>query len=357
MRRSYGRWLAAAWLLAAAAALGGCAATARQAGPADVSAARCDRAVMRGMGWMETFLAKGTNLDDVGLDGVYIFLEIAASSPNPRIRTKAQAVARKYAKHAVKKLLADDTEPMDNGDLVDLVDLLSEAEPLGLDSRWLRARAVEALKDYRSFKALHGVAFRKLSTASEDDVFDTMMSVYSLAKAHAACGEAFAVKPGLTKMLAFVKTRDFISAVDDTSEGKDTFQDHAYLATHVAYILSNYGRLRLRRTDAPWVYRYLRANFDVVLADKDIELVGEFVDVFRSLGYSEDDDADVRAGTAFLLDSQNEDGSWGPWRKEEDPYDAIHYTWCAVSGLRRRQFLRGTAYERYLANVLNRLNR
>lgn len=309
------------------------------------------------MAWMEAFLAKGTNLDDVGLDGVYIFLEIAASSPNQRIRTRAQAAARRYARHVVKKLLADEHEPLGNGDLVDLMDLLSEAEPLALDAPQLRAKAVEVLKDYKSFKALHGLAFRKLRTASEDDVFDTMMSVYSVAKAHSACGEAFDVKPGLGKMLAFIKARDFISAVDDTSEDKETFQDHAYLATHVAYILSNYGRLRLRRTDAPWVYRYLRANFDAVLADKDLELVGEFVDVFRSLGYSEDDDADVRAGTVFLLDSQNEDGSWGPWRTEEDAYDAIHYTWCAVSGLRRRAFRQGTAYERYLANVLKRVNR
>jgi len=306
---------------------------------------------------METFLAKDANLDDVGLDAVYIFHEIAESSPNPQIRTRARATARKYARHVVKTLLAPGNTPLDHRDLVDLIDLLSEAGPLALDKRRLQARAVRGLKKHRSFKALHGVAFRKLPTASEDDVFDTMMSAYSVAKAEAACGKAFAVRPGLAKMLAFIKGREFISAAADTSDDKGTFQDHAYLATHVAYILSNYGRLRLRRSDAPWVYRYLRANFAAVLADKDLELVAEFVDIFRSLGRSEADDPDVRAGTAFLLKAQNADGSWGPWRSEEDAYDAIHYTWCAVSGLRRRVFLEGTPYARHLADVLKYVNR
>ena len=346
------------WLLVAAGVLGGCAGwPGRTVKRPDAWAARRDGAVVRGMAWMETFLAKGANLDDVGLDAVYIFLEIGASSDNPEIRAKALTVARRYAKRVARQFLAERQEPLVNGDLVDLLDLLAESEALGLDGRLLRARAVEAMTGCNTFKALHGVAFGKLATASEDDVFDAMMSVYSVAKAHAVCGQAFEVKPGLARMLRFVKGRPLMAAVDDTSEDKQTFQDHAYLVTHVAYILSNYGRLRLRRTDAPWVYRYLRANFAAVLADKDIELVAEFVDIFRSLGCREETDADVRAGTVFLLDCQNEDGSWGPWRKEEDAYDAIHYTWCAVSGLRGRVFLQGTAYERYLAGVLKRVNR
>ena len=349
---------AATWVLVGAVLLGGCASwPSGSARRTDTWAARRDQAVVRGMAWMETFLGKGSNLDEVGLDAVYIFLEIAASSQNAEIRTRALVAARRYARSVVKQVLADDAKPLDNGDLVDLMDLLAESEPLGLDARPLRARAIEALERCNTFKALHGVAFADLPTASEDDVFDTMMSVYSQAKAQAVCGRAFAVRPGLARMLAFVKARPLLSAIDDTSEGKQTFQDHAYLVTHVAYILSNYGRLQLRRADAPWVYRYLRANFDAVLADKDIELVAEFVDVFRSLGYCENDDADVRAGTVFLLGCQNADGSWGPWREEEAPYDAIHYTWCAVSALRGRVFLQGTAYERYLAKVLKRVNR
>lgn len=358
VRKFSGRWRLAALVLGGVLALGGCVTQpARMQSRPDVWAARRDAAVLRGMGWMETFLAKGDNLDDVGLDAVYIFLELSASSTNAEIRTRSLTVARRYAAHVAKALLADDRqEPPTNFDVVDMLDLLAEAGPLGLGPQKLRARAGDGLKRYASFETLHGMEFSQLATASEEDLFDTMMSVYSAAKAEAACGQAFAVRPGLAKMLAFLRSRPLVSAVDDTSRDKALFQDHAYLATHIAYILSNYGRLRLRRTDAPWVYRYLRANFTAVLEDKDIELVAEFVDVFRSLGFSEADDRDVRTGTGFLLACQNDDGSWGPWRDEEDPYDAIHYTWCAVSGLRGREFLRGTAYERYLRGVLKRVN-
>lgn len=305
---------------------------------------------------MEEFLAKDKNLDDVGLDSVYIFLEIAVSSRNAEIRAKALTVARRYARHVAKGLVEADP-PLDNWDLLDLVDLLAEADPLGLDGELLRARAAESLEHFHSFKDFTDVAFDDLADASEDDLFDAMMGVYSLAKAEASCGAEYEVTPGLADVLAFIKKRRFVSAAEDTSKDKDLFQDHAYLATHVAYILSNYGRLRLRRADAPWIYRYLRANFSAVLADKDIELVAEFIDVFRSLGHCEADDDHVRAGAEFLLASQNDDGSWGPWRDEEDAYDAIHYTWCAVSGLRERVFLENTPYECYIARVLERVNR
>jgi len=355
VRRLQGRWRLAVVVLLATATLSGCVAP-----PAKFTAeqwiTRRDRAVMRGMDWMEAFLAKDSNLDDVGLDSVYIFLEIAASSRNAEIREKALTVAKRYAKHVADRLVQAET-PLDNWDLLDLVDLLAEAEPLGLDAELLRARASESMGYFHSFQDFTDVAFDDLAGASEDDVFDTMMGVYSLAKATAVCGPDFEITPGLADVLALVKGREFVSAADDTSKDKDIFQDHAYLATHAAYILSNYGRLRLHRSDAPWIYRYLRANFAAVLADKDIELVAEFIDIFRSLGRSETDDADVRVGAEFLLAAQNDDGSWGPWRDEEDAYSAIHYTWCAVSGLRERMFLENTPYECYIARVLEKLNR
>ena len=360
VRRSSGRWVAA-WVLVGAAALGGCGALpTRQADRRRVDpwAARRDAAVLRGMAWMEAFLAREGHLDELALDAVYIFLELSASSSNAEIRTRARAAARRYAAHVAKGLLAEERDkPRDNWDVADLLDLLAEAGPLGLDRRQLGEHAAKGLELYGTFEALHGTAFKDLAGASEADLFDTVMSVYSAAKAEAACGEAFAVRPGLAEVLTFLKGRPLVAAADDTSKDKALFQDHAYLATHTAYILSNYGRLRLRWDDAPRVYRYLRANFNAVLADKDIELVAEIVDVFRSLGRGEADDADVLAGTEFLLGCQNEDGSWGPWPDEEDPYDAIHYTWCAVGALRGRVFLRNTPYGRYLRRVLWRVNR
>ena len=153
-------------------------------------------------------------------------------------------------------------------------------------------------------------------------------------------------------MLAFLHDYPLVPAPEDPEGDWDLFREYAYLVTHAAYVLTNYNQLLLRETDAPWIQRYLRENFDAVLASGDVELVAEFVDVFRSMGRSEADDPDVRAGTDFLLATQNPDGSWGRWRTEADAYFAMHYTWCAVCGLRDREPREGTVFDRYVRRAL-----
>ena len=195
-----------------------------------------------------------------------------------------------------------------------------------------------------------------LRGASEDTIYEILMGAYSLEKANAVYGDRFKVAFRLKDILLFLKSKSLTPYGEYGDTGNQLAQDHAYLATHMAYVLNNYGRLRLSEMDAPFLFRYLRDNYDVVLALEDIELVGEFIDVFRSMGFNSATDAMVRSGTRFLLQAQNEDGSWGRWWEEEDPYDAVHYTWCAMAGLRDRTFLQDTPYSRRVQRILEQVH-
>ncbi len=318
---------------------------------ADGVESQCDRAVLRGMTWLEDFLDREANREDLGMDPVFIFLELAVSSRHAGVRTQALATARRYAKPAAEAILAAE-EPLDRADTVELIEFLAEADVLGLDVKALLKKAKTALASHPTFEALYGVAFEDLVLVSTQELFDTVMSIYSVAKARAVHGDAFKVEPGLPEVLDLLADLPLVSAKDDPSVDRAIFRENAYLVTHVAYLLSDYNRIRVRWSDAPWLFEYLRENFDAVLKARDLELVAEFVDVFLSLGLTESDDEDVRAGTKFLLAAQNPDGSWGAWNEREDPYEAIHFTWCAVCGLRGRVFLTGTAYEHFLRKAL-----
>lgn len=316
-----------------------------------------DRAVQRGLAWLARFLKDEDNLNDVRVDGVSIFVEAMTTSRAAAIRRQAAKAARRLAGRLAERYLELD-DPLTGVEVIDVLTLASEAKALGLNAEALLAkaqRAMEACEAPEDIFGLGPLSPKVLKAASEDEIFDLLLDVYAVEKARAVYPGRFAMRFGLADVLGYLRGRRFVSLDEDTTSDKRTFEDHAFLATHVAYVLSDYGRLKLHRADAPWLYRYLRANFDAVLADEDVELVAEFIDVFRSLGLSEADDAHVRLGTALLLRTQKADGSWGKPAGEDDPYDAMHPTWCAVMGLRERTFEEGTPYHRRLRRILRRL--
>ncbi len=137
-----------------------------------------------------------------------------------------------------------------------------------------------------------------------------------------------------------------LPAAADAEDGANDLAvyDTAYLVTHVAYLPTGYGRHRLRVADAPWLYRYLRKNFYAVLAMGELDLVAEFVDLFRQYGCSEENDRQLRDGSRHLLRLYAAAGNrWMAHREsyeiaQSNPYDLLHKPWTAMAGLRRRQF-------------------
>jgi hypothetical protein len=122
----------------------------------------------------------------------------------------------------------------------------------------------------------------------------------------------------------------------------DEFYKTAYLATHLAYIPTGYGRYRIYVADSPTLYEFLRGNFYAVLELGELDLVAEFVDLFRQYGCTERNDLQVRDGTRHLLKLFHAAGDrWMAHRepyeeKEVSRYDAIHKVWTGMAGVRAR---------------------
>jgi hypothetical protein len=122
---------------------------------------------------------------------------------------------------------------------------------------------------------------------------------------------------------------------------------YAWLATHIAYLPTGYGRHKQYIEDAPFLYRYIRENFYPAMEYGMLDLVCEFIDLVRQYGCSEEDDYQVRHGSRYILSLYEKAGhSWMNYREkreqkpgyEVEDYDLIHKPWTATSGVGRRDF-------------------
>jgi hypothetical protein len=110
------------------------------------------------------------------------------------------------------------------------------------------------------------------------------------------------------------------------------YYDIVYAVTHVVYTQNGYSQYRLSPRSLPDEFAFLKSNFRESIALKDPETMGEFLDCLKSFGLMEHDPL-IRAGTDYLLSTQNPDGSWGDM-KTDDIYLRYHPTWTAIDGLR-----------------------
>ena len=139
---------------------------------------------------------------------------------------------------------------------------------------------------------------------SIDDVYGLVMTSITLTDAQRIPGLELpagsrSLLPDLWRFLAHYP----LVNASSTLEGADdyTFYNTAYLATHIGYIPTGYGRHPIYIDDAPWLYRFLRENFYAVLEMGELDLVAEFVDLLRQYGGTEETDLQVRDGTRYLL--------------------------------------------------------
>jgi hypothetical protein len=313
-----------------------------------------DLAVRAGLRWLDTYLADEAKAAALGVDAVAIFADYAASTADEASRPFALSAARRHARDLEMQYLAFET--LAAGELLDAILLVTQLRELGLDATALRAatvRGIEDLPDPDHVYGLRSLAPEDLDRLPEDELFDLLLGVYAVERG-AAMGDDFGITFGLEELLPVLRRRPLMLRAEDPDPTGELFRTHVFRATHVVYVLTDYGRLRQREEDAPATLAYLRRVFPDALAARDVELVAEIVDVWRCLGRDETDSPLVREGTVFLLETQNEDGSWGPGAELEDPYEAAHHTWCAIMGLGERRVLRNTPYERRLREILRR---
>jgi len=130
-------------------------------------------------------------------------------------------------------------------------------------------------------------------------------------------------------------------------KGFDEWVDALYAVTHVVYTLNDYGAHRLRSRLLAIELDFLRSSVAIACRQDDYELLGELLDSLKGLGLSESDPLIVR-GTKCLLESVNDDGSWGDY--DANIRSRCHTTWTAIDGLRSHSWLRARAiHKKYQA--------
>ena len=105
-----------------------------------------------------------------------------------------------------------------------------------------------------------------------------------------------------------------------------------YAVTHIVYTLNDYGTYRLRPGWLPQEFAFLKANVTSACKRNDPEILGELLDSLKAFGLRANHPLIIR-GTKYLLEEQNEDGSWGDTH-EKNIRTRCHTTWTAIDGLR-----------------------
>ena len=103
------------------------------------------------------------------------------------------------------------------------------------------------------------------------------------------------------------------------------------------FTLSQWGQLRLQVQQLPHEYLFLLEHLPLIIEKRDIHLVGEFIQCLRIFGVEENNIA-IRDGLQFLLEEQQDDGSWDNQMYDGDfdtdlAYIAYHATMVAIQAL------------------------
>ncbi len=115
-------------------------------------------------------------------------------------------------------------------------------------------------------------------------------------------------------------------------ENVEFLRDAIYAVTHIVYTLNDYSTYRLSPRRLPREFAFLKANVASACERKDPEVLGELLDSLKAFGLRASHPLIIR-GTKYLLEEQNEDGSWGD-PDEENIRTRCHTTWTAIDGLR-----------------------
>eukprot|EP00611_Tribonema_gayanum_P026873 TRINITY_DN64_c1_g4_i1.p1 TRINITY_DN64_c1_g4~~TRINITY_DN64_c1_g4_i1.p1 ORF type:complete len:618 (-),score=231.56 TRINITY_DN64_c1_g4_i1:552-2285(-) len=109
------------------------------------------------------------------------------------------------------------------------------------------------------------------------------------------------------------------------------YMDQCYLVAHVILTLNSWGELRLEPELLPHEYLFVREHLAVQITQRDVHLVGQFIEVLRVFGAA-DSDPLIQAGITFLLQAQEEDGSWDRG-EDRDDYTTYHATMVGIQAL------------------------
>ena len=321
---------------------------------------RANRAVIHGLDEMVEYqLSKPETVTALWDNSVEAYIDTAYAADNmPTLRDKALSVAQRH----LMVIATPYTKPENAvcADVSTYLTLVIYAHSLSqrLDNHAdladlqgvLVDKTNQSLEDCGSLNTLMGYDYRLFLGSPKTlngDVYDMVM--WSILFIDALTITALNLPDGVESFvsdlwvyLATYPTPDAVTFKEGANNA--TFYDLAYLMTHVGYVPTGYGRHALTVQTAPWLYRFLRANFYAVMEMGELDLTAEFVDLFRQYGCDETNDRQLRDGSRHLLALYESAGqSWIDYRESYEtpacnPYDLMHKPWTAIAGLRQRKF-------------------
>lgn len=135
-------------------------------------------------------------------------------------------------------------------------------------------------------------------------------------------------------------------------EDVELSRDAAYAVTHLVYTLNNFSTYRLSPRLLSPEFAFLKSHVAPACEREDPELLGELLDSLKAFGLRGSHPLIMR-GTEYLLETQNEDGSWGD-PDEENVRTRCHTTWTAIDGLRAHAWRGARSLSPELKSILRR---
>jgi hypothetical protein len=301
----------------------------------------------------EYFATHPKAISALGADAVEMLIDASYAAGNmPELRTQAREQARRALAVLIEPVLNRDPAAETCADLWYLLSLTAYTHTLypavSVETKTLINLTNASLHACGSLETVVGYDYGDMLTRgqiSTDDAWELVMWSIQLTEAQSIAGlELPAGAQTLPEEIwRFFERHPFEGAKAYPDGGDNNhFYHTAYLATHLAYIPTGYGRYPIYVRDAPALYQFLRGNFYDVLETGELDLVAEFVDLFRQYGCTEKNDLQVRDGTRYLLRLFHAAG--GRWMNHREPYeekdisdyDLTHKAWTGMSGVRAR---------------------
>lgn len=328
------------------------------------------RSVERGVGFLERLAKRRGGLDQFGSGLLYCCGFLSATTPDPTLKMRAQRLTHTAFQSwclANAEALHDGCAPSITA-AVQTMDAVSRA---GKHYPRIKRHLAEAARrcdatEFHGFDARHegppsdipdlcdcGVenrrGARKCANCGAKLTRMPAMRAWYMCFIGAYCGERYGVKLGVN----FKEAVQWLPAMRNylgPKRGWGRFHDSVYGITHLVYTLNDYGQYLLKPEWLAYEYAFLQKHWAEPIEADDPDMTGEFLDSLRAFGLTESDPA-IRYAMEYLIESQNEDGSWGAKEKEVD-YRRFHATWAAIDGLREFRWKRyGLSFPKLLPMV------
>lgn len=267
---------------------------------------------------------KPEHFEEYGSDFLEFYYELAVSA-EAGLAKRALADGRVLLKRLIElHSKAADIEHPD--ELMEPLSLLALAREFGCKKplKAIRRRVVKALKDF-SFRALFELN-KGEACRDADRLCEAIISLHFARRA--------GFQEGQVLFWALKQAQRFSYKFSEQQEADSVLaQDN--LVTHVIYVQSDYGRLKLPPARFKPEMKFIKWRMPACCQSDDIEGVAEFTDSLRILGVPDSHPLMVKA-LRYLLTKQESDGRFG--EADWDFYDRYHSTWTALNALRSFHF-------------------